>query len=379
MNYLTMKKNTLLFMVLLLLLSACTSGEGNQQADENELPDLEQRQQPEAKDQPEQTSDLSSNQQGQVPVSSVPPGIIPSTDPDERRKEISRGKNDPFSVIPITPNIIYSPSTQPKTKTPPGEVPGSVKPNGTMVPPKVVLAQDDTSAGAYCGTREFQEGSTASIPSGLPGLQPNEARGVLLAGVMQANGTNLAIIKTDDIDYEYSVSEGSYIANGQVLVKRINSQAREPSILLEQYGKEVVRRLGEEPEAQGEDESRNGNITIIQPKGPEVFGRVRGLMLLKVNLQQDPIILQAESTNQLPTNTARVTGTLCNDSSQVITANKLIFQIEDSKGTILDSDDAILGEYGFVLKPGQIGEFDVTLTLKNRLAGDINIKLRDWN
>jgi hypothetical protein len=82
----------------------------------------------------------------------------------------------------------------------------------------------------------------------LPKLpEPTQARGIQVTGVVEVGGVPMAIVKVPNEPSRY-VREGQRIANGQVLVKRIEmNQGPEPVVILEQYGIEVARGVGEAP------------------------------------------------------------------------------------------------------------------------------------
>jgi hypothetical protein len=82
----------------------------------------------------------------------------------------------------------------------------------------------------------------------LPKLpEPTQAQGVQVTGVVEVGGVQMAIVKVPNEPDRY-VREGQRIANGQVLVKRIETnRGPNPIVILEQYGVEVARGVGESP------------------------------------------------------------------------------------------------------------------------------------
>ncbi|NJO21297.1 MAG: hypothetical protein HC838_16365 [Spirulinaceae cyanobacterium RM2_2_10] len=81
----------------------------------------------------------------------------------------------------------------------------------------------------------------------LPPLpEPDLARAVRVTGVVQVGGETRAIVEPPNENSRY-VRVGDYLANGQVLVKRIEVNAGpEPIVILEQFGIEVARPIGDE-------------------------------------------------------------------------------------------------------------------------------------
>jgi hypothetical protein len=64
--------------------------------------------------------------------------------------------------------------------------------------------------------------------------------------VVEVGGEPRAIIKVPN-EPDRTVREGDRLLNGQVLVKRIEVNGPTPVVILEQYGVEVARRIGEQP------------------------------------------------------------------------------------------------------------------------------------
>jgi hypothetical protein len=73
-----------------------------------------------------------------------------------------------------------------------------------------------------------------------------------------------AIVKVPNEPSRY-VGVGQRLSNGQVLVKRIEvNNGGSPIVILEQYGREVARRIGEKPEA-----NPAGAPTAAAPGSPQ--------------------------------------------------------------------------------------------------------------
>ncbi len=138
------------------------------------------------------------------------PGLIPPTLPTERLKNISEGRQDPFSLIPLKPKPI-----QPKKE---GQ-------NTTRQP--LPLTQQP----------EQQE------------PQPDLARDVVVTGVLTVGNVTKAIIKAPNEKFSRHVDVGQYLSNGKVRVKRIDINSTPPVVVLEQSGKEVYKRVGEQVSA----------------------------------------------------------------------------------------------------------------------------------
>lgn len=224
------------------------------------------------------------------------PGLIPPVPPDEVFNRMNKGRVDPFSAVPIQPEVTVSPNpsapgapnTRPVPQVPqlprlgqpnggasgnraPGtrtQSPGTraqsprVTPPNKVVPPARTLPKPGaTTAPKPSGTTTNtpKPGPGGSLPGGpvatapqlipqLPQLpEPTQARGIEVSGVVEVGGTSVAIVKVPNEPARY-VREGQRIANGQVLVKRIEmNRGPSPVVILEQYGVEVARGVGEAP------------------------------------------------------------------------------------------------------------------------------------
>lgn len=88
-------------------------------------------------------------------------------------------------------------------------------------------------------------GFAPSLPA-LP--EPTLARSIAVTGVIEVGGVTNAIVKEPNAPSRY-VRVGQRLSNGQVLVKRIEvDRGPEPVVILEQFGVEVARRVGDRPE-----------------------------------------------------------------------------------------------------------------------------------
>ena len=238
-------------------------------------------------------------------TSSAVPGLIQPELPENVIKRVPQGQiSDPFAAVPVQPEVTVSPNSaaargrdtrpipvepvpplpkipvspqtrggvqpstrggiQPSTRggiqpprygiQSPGNpgvtaakpVPNLTKlpsaPKGPGKPPSPTPAKPSTTATALPpGT------APRSVPE-LPTLpEPTQARGVEVTGVVEVGGVPMAIVKVPNEPARY-VREGQRIANGQVLVKRIEmNRGPEPVVILEQYGIEVARGVGEGP------------------------------------------------------------------------------------------------------------------------------------
>ncbi|MEW5856632.1 MAG: hypothetical protein AB1861_04545 [Cyanobacteriota bacterium] len=243
-------------------------------------------------------------------------GLIPSTNSDARLREIQKGRQDPFALVPLKPIVEVTPNeTGSGSPPPPFPGPGLAPPQGLPpggrripVPPPLPNVRPPRAAGGggNAGSRGSAGGRTTvrpapgsrngvtagrrnatppgnrngvapgsriatapRIPAPAPLLpklpplpEPNLARNVEVTGVVQVGGETQAIVKVPNEPSRY-VGVGQRLSNGQVLVKRIEvNNGASPVVILEQYGREVARRVGEKPIAAPD---QPGTPTAVAP------------------------------------------------------------------------------------------------------------------
>ena len=172
---------------------------------------------------------------GVVPVPSVP-GLITPTNARMRVPTIVTGRTDPFAAIATAPIRLISTSKPavalpsplpapvqnrrlPTFKTPPI---ATVPLNGTSLPPT----------------------SLPSLPS-VPVSPTALADTIEISGVVKVGSKWSVIVKEPEAQTSRYVQPGSYLANGQVLVKRIVASAgSDPIVVLQQNGVEITRTIG---------------------------------------------------------------------------------------------------------------------------------------
>lgn len=232
-------------------------------------------------------SPLMSKQPGNL---SAVAGLIQSLPAEARIKQIPKGRNDPFAAIPVQPEVTVSPNSdggggtggQPVPPLPGipvplrqplktgggtgGNRPGAprVKPSSgkpTIAPKRtVVLPRPSRPVAKPQSPGSNRLPARPTPPLGLPPVataprlipelpplpEPTLARGIEVSGVVEVGGVPKAIVKVPN-EPSRTVREGDRLSNGQVLVKRIEvNQGPTPLVVLEQYGIEVAKRVGEE-------------------------------------------------------------------------------------------------------------------------------------
>ncbi|PSF38785.1 hypothetical protein C7H19_04605 [Aphanothece hegewaldii CCALA 016] len=151
-----------------------------------------------------------------VPTPQKVAGLIPATNPNQIQGTVQLGRSDPFAMIPIEPIVQFPPEKPVKRVPKKISTPVAMRPTRPNLP---------------------------SLPPALP--QPNEALGVVVSGVMDLPTSPVAIVKAPGESVVRRVTPGSTLSNGQVRVKAIYAENSNPMVVLEQYGVEVIKRVGE--------------------------------------------------------------------------------------------------------------------------------------
>ena len=174
--------------------------------------------------------------------------LIQLTNSTERLIVVKKGRTDPFGQIvePIGSTTALGPQivvpTLPPLPTPPQQKLIKKKSAQTAQLPK--------KSGFNPVLPRVLAGSVNSpkFTTVLPPIrQPEMARAVIVTGVVLIGKTPQAIVKVPDELSSRYVRPGQRLVNG-VLVKRIEiSQGANPTVILEEYGIEVAKQVGEQP------------------------------------------------------------------------------------------------------------------------------------
>lgn len=170
-------------------------------------------------------------------------GLLQSTDPAERARQVQRGINgkDPFSSIP--PLVSFKvPIKLPDNNSQSGSAPSaSNRPSATQ--PKAAQSPVATRPSLPLPPVKLPEKSPIQALPPLP--DPTLARAVQVTGVIVVAGVPQAIIQAPNEGTSRYVQAGQRISNGQVLVKRIEvNNGSDPIVILEENGIEVARAVG---------------------------------------------------------------------------------------------------------------------------------------
>ncbi|MGD1858703.1 MAG: hypothetical protein ACFB0E_01880 [Leptolyngbyaceae cyanobacterium] len=195
--------------------------------------------------------------------------LLPSTDSNERFNEIDRERSDPYAFVPIAP---------PPRPTPPAPENGGGGNNGNGNNPNQAgggnarpAAPNNQGAG---GTQPNGGNAQPSPNEPLPDLpEPTViASQVQITGVASVDGKTYAIVKAPNEPTSRYVQVGERIANGSVLVKRIeNRSGTAPVVILEERGQEIALPVGanmgspEDPAAEPETPQDLAAIPTLPP------------------------------------------------------------------------------------------------------------------
>jgi hypothetical protein len=186
-----------------------------------------------------------------APVVAVP-GLVQGTNPDERLKQTTKGRKDPFALLPVQPTIEVSPTSAPGK--PSVKKPGLPSlPNPASRRPPALPAVPQSPKGPTIATNPAGTPKPTVAPSFKPELpsipEPELARSIEVTGVVQVGGVTQVILKLPNAPSPFYVPVGTRIANSQLLVKRVEMKGNVPVIIFEQYGIEVAKRVGDPAEA----------------------------------------------------------------------------------------------------------------------------------
>ncbi|MEL6816860.1 MAG: hypothetical protein AAFP03_18945, partial [Cyanobacteria bacterium J06598_3] len=171
--------------------------------------------------------------------------LISSTDPDARARQVQRSRTDPFATLPIPPA--------------PEPVIAPVAAQGNNAAANSGASAGGSGGGAAAGAtanvppeptpppvRVQPNNEPLVLPSPIAQLppvpQPVIAPTVSVSGVIQMGNEPYAILRSGSEPERY-VRVGDRIAGGAVRVKRIETLAFEPRVILEENGIEVSRPI----------------------------------------------------------------------------------------------------------------------------------------
>ncbi|ASC69953.1 uncharacterized protein XM38_008830 [Halomicronema hongdechloris C2206] len=196
--------------------------------------------------------------------------LIQSTDPNERVRQVTRSRPDPYATLPIPPKPtpVAPPASGPAT-TGGGGTTGGGQPaggGGTATANGNGQTGGTTTASNGSNGRNGSNGGSRIQP--LPTLpKPQLASAVEVTGAVRIGNDDYAILKAPGEGVSRYVKVGQRVANGRVLLKRIQMRGAEPIVILEENGIEVARPVGAPVE---ESEPSTANATNDPASLPSV-------------------------------------------------------------------------------------------------------------
>ena len=184
--------------------------------------------------------------------SATPETLLASTNGSSRADSIFVGRADPFSPITQAPPV-QAPTSIAAATTPTGSVQA-----GPSVPSNVAplpIAPIPTTGQLPALPTSPTPVAVPNTPAPLAALpSPNQFLGnaptatsplqVELTGVAQVGDRVALIVREAGSGTSRYTFAGDYLANGQILIKRIDVSAQEPQVVLEYNGREYTRMVG---------------------------------------------------------------------------------------------------------------------------------------
>lgn len=201
-----------------------------------------------------------------VKVASTGSNLIQLTNATERVVVVQRGREDPFAQI-IGPTVTQMSTNTTVRRVPPlPPLPKATTPRvGSFSTAKNPSNPSNPKNKLVARVLKPSVALTPVLPKVLPQIVPNPtlvsvlpppaqpelARAVIVTGVVLVGKEPQAIIKIPNEQTSRYVQAGQRLANG-LLVKRIEmNEGSNPIVILEQYGIEVARMVGDTPSTTG--------------------------------------------------------------------------------------------------------------------------------
>ncbi len=150
-------------------------------------------------------------------------GLVPATNPEIRVRGNVRGRQDPFSVITVQPQLVVEEEKISENKK-----------------------LDSPIRRSRRGDRNNKITSTPTLEPAESPFEPTLAQDVKITGLIVVDGRPKLIVEAPEETSSRYVEVGQYLSNGQILVKRIDmNHFPTPLVILEQSGVEVAKAIGE--------------------------------------------------------------------------------------------------------------------------------------
>jgi hypothetical protein len=189
------------------------------------------------------------------------PGIKVASNPTQLPKAASRSKiASKSSTLPdtgITRDGDTSVSAIPRTgiNKPLPKIVVSIKPTNSSAKAENNVAPKTGKIAANNVLRPVNVGATAPKTPGMTQIaakseqvaeKPLQAMALEISGVIEVEGKTQVIVKLPNESFSRYIDVGSRVANGKILVKRVEGQEGiSPTVVLEEVGVEVSRKIGD--------------------------------------------------------------------------------------------------------------------------------------
>ncbi len=216
------------------------------------------------------------------------PGLIQPTNANQRTKQVAKGNRDPFAAlflpVPVPPISAGHNSNTNSSAAAPAQAPqtpGSSSKVNVGQSRSPVAVNNSRSGSNQSGSSNRTAISNPNIPA-PPGALPNNnlqpapppalpepdlAKSVIVMGVIQIGEQTQAIVQVPSEATSRYVQVGQSLSNGQVLVKRIELNAgAEPLVILEQFGVEVSKAIGEPNPSQAQPTTPTAAVPYLPPQ-----------------------------------------------------------------------------------------------------------------
>ncbi|MGB3495451.1 MAG: hypothetical protein WBA57_22165 [Elainellaceae cyanobacterium] len=180
-----------------------------------------------------------------LPEATPIPLLTPPTSPELRASQVQTRQSDPFSPLPSTPIVVPTRVASPAPPRPlvqPTTVPVSA---GAPLPP-IPLAAAPVPVQAPSAAAPTAQPQPVAVAPPAPTAPPvvSLLESIEVSGVVQVGGQTSVIVRVPTERSSRTASVGDRIANGQVLLKRIDlAGGGDPIVVLEQNGIEVTRSV----------------------------------------------------------------------------------------------------------------------------------------
>jgi len=207
----------------------------------------------------------------------VAAGLIAPTNGDNWAKTVAKGRTDPFATLALQPievteqnplNGTGKPIRQSAIANSPGSVvktakktqiiasnssvikSGVNKPLLAIVKNQSKIAATPTKLPTVSATGKIaSNGINRALPKmiqRLPAAKPEQAIALEISGLIEVEGRTQVIVKLPSESFSRYIEVGGRVANGKVLIKRVEGQESfSPTIILEEVGIEVSRKIGD--------------------------------------------------------------------------------------------------------------------------------------